>query len=74
MVSEICSIPTLTFFVFAGSVGYATVDRPTAAGYDESEYSGEGESQQEMPWMHLSNKQTYRAVAASIPINIPAIH
>jgi len=54
------------FFVFAGSVGYATVDRPTAAGYDEAEYSGEGESQQEMLWMHLSDKQTYRAVAASI--------
>jgi len=54
------------FFIFADSVGYATVDRPTVAGYDEAEYSGEGESQQEMLWIHLSNKQTYRAVASSI--------
>lgn len=53
-------------FVFAASVGYATVDRTTAAGYDQSEYAGEGDSQGEMLWMHLSNKQTYRAVAASI--------
>jgi dnd system-associated protein 4 len=50
------------FFVFAASVGYATVDRTTAAAYDESEFTGDGE----MLWMHLSNKQTYRAVAASI--------
>lgn len=50
------------FFVFAASVGYATVDRTTAAGYDESDYQGEGE----MLWMHLSDKPTYRAVAASI--------
>jgi hypothetical protein len=54
------------FFVFAGSVGYATIDKTTAASYDEAEYAGEGETQQEMLWMHLSNKQTYRAVAASI--------
>ena len=54
------------FFVFAGSVGYGTVDRATAAGYDKSEYAGDGETQGEMLWMHLSNKQTYRAVAASI--------
>lgn len=50
------------FFVFAASVGYANVDRATAAGYDESEFSGDGE----MLWMHFSNKPTYRAVAASI--------
>jgi hypothetical protein len=54
------------FFVFAGSVGYATIDKTTAASYDEAEFAGEGETQQEMLWMHLSNKQTYRAVAASI--------
>lgn len=50
------------FFVFAASVGYATVDRATAAGYDDSEFTGEGE----MLWMHFSDKATYRAVAASI--------
>jgi hypothetical protein len=50
------------FFLFAGSVGYATVDRATAAGYAESEFEGEGE----MLWMHVSNKKTYRAVAASV--------
>ncbi|MBV0926228.1 hypothetical protein KTS45_18635 [Halomicroarcula limicola] len=53
-------------FVFAGCVGYATIDRTTAAGYDTSEYAGEGNTQGEMLWMHLANKTTYRAVAASI--------
>lgn len=54
------------FFVFAGSVGYATVDRATVAGYSEQEFKGEGDEQGEMLWMHFSNKTTYRAVAASI--------
>ncbi|WP_416838766.1 hypothetical protein [Haloferax sp. DFSO52] len=54
------------FFVFAACVGYATIDRTTAAGYTKSEYAGEGSTQGEMLWMHLSNKTTYRAVAASI--------
>jgi len=31
------------FFVFAGSVGYATIDKTTAASYDEAEFAGEGE-------------------------------
>ncbi|WP_240730037.1 hypothetical protein [Halalkalirubrum salinum] len=54
------------FFVFAASVGYAMTDMTTVEGYENSEYAGEGETQGEMLWMHLSNKQTYRAVAASI--------
>lgn len=54
------------FFVFAASVGYATVDHTTAAGFGKSEYEGEGDTQGEMLWMHFSNKQTYRAVAASV--------
>lgn len=54
------------FFVFAASVGYATVDMTTAAGYDSTDYAGNGDDQGEMLWMHLSDKQTYRAVAASI--------
>lgn len=54
------------FFVFAASVGYATVDRTTATGFDSAEFTGSGDDQREILWMHLSNKQTYRAVAASI--------
>jgi hypothetical protein len=63
MVSEWDVFDTFVdFFVFAGSVGYATVDRATTAGYAESEFEGDGE----MLWIHFSNKNTYRAVAASI--------
>lgn len=54
------------FFVFAGCIGHATIDRTTAAGYGTDEYAGEGDTQGEMLWMHLSDKTTYRAVAASI--------
>jgi hypothetical protein len=50
------------FFVFAASVGYRVSSRSDVAGYDEDEYTGEGE----MLWMHFTNKAAYRAVAASI--------
>lgn len=56
------------FFVFSACVGYAVSDRPTVDAYSEKEFQGtkSDNTRGEMLWMHFSNKQTYRAVAASI--------
>jgi len=56
------------FFVFAASVGYAVSDRPTVNTYTAREVQGSTDdgTRGEMLWMHFSDKQTYRAVAASI--------
>lgn len=50
----------LDLFMFAACVGYAH-DRCLTTGYE-----GTGDNQGEMLWMHFSDKDLYRAIAASI--------
>ena len=50
----------LDLFVFAACVGYAH-GRCLTEGYE-----GSGDDQGEMHWMHFSDKDLYRAIAASI--------